>query len=88
MWHPDLHEEHQDRDPALDNYTYYLNREGGILERYLDFNNPQGNSPVAVTNTNRGSTTQPDVEDIKACIREVLSMDLSELDDISSDDEM
>ena len=51
-------------DPALDNYQYYLNREGGILERYLDFNNTQGNSPVAVTNTNRGSTTLPDVEDI------------------------
>ncbi len=51
-------------DPALDNYQYYLNREGGILERYFDFNNPDGNSPVAVTNTNRGSTTLPDVEDI------------------------
>ena len=51
-------------DPALDNYQYYLNREGGILERYLDFNNPEGNSPVQVTNTNRGSTTLPDVEDI------------------------
>ncbi len=51
-------------DPALDNYQYYLNREGGILQRYLDFNNPQGNSPVEVTNTNRGSTTLPDVEDI------------------------
>ncbi|MEH6682472.1 MAG: cell surface protein SprA [Sediminicola sp.] len=51
-------------DPALDNYDYYLNREGSILERYRDFNNPQGNSPVQVTNTNRGSTTLPDVEDI------------------------
>ncbi len=51
-------------DPALDNYIYYLNREGGILERYLDFNNTQGNSPVNVTNTDRGSTTLPDVEDI------------------------
>ncbi|MCE2614074.1 cell surface protein SprA [Flavobacteriaceae bacterium D16] len=51
-------------DPALDNYQYYLNREGGILERYLDFNNPDGNSPVEVTNTNRGSTTLPDVEDV------------------------
>jgi len=51
-------------DPALDNYQYYLNRDGSILERYLDFNNTQGNSPVAVTNTNRGSTTLPDVEDI------------------------
>src|SRR5690606_11115119 len=51
-------------DPALDNYQYYLNRDGGILQRYLDFNNTQGNSPVEVTNTNRGSTTLPDVEDI------------------------
>ncbi len=51
-------------DPALDNFQYYLNREGGILERYVDFNNPDGNSPVQVTNTNRGSTTLPDVEDI------------------------
>lgn len=51
-------------DPSLDNYTYYLARDGGILERYLDFNNPQGNSPVGVTNTDRGSTTLPDVEDI------------------------
>ena len=51
-------------DPALDNYQYYLNRDGNILERYFDFNNPQGNSPVQVTNTNRGSTTLPDVEDI------------------------
>ncbi|WP_394747326.1 T9SS outer membrane translocon Sov/SprA [Spongiimicrobium salis] len=51
-------------DPALDNYQYYLNREGGILERYLDFNNTEGNSPIAVTNTNRGSTTLPDVEDV------------------------
>jgi cell surface protein SprA len=51
-------------DPALDNYQYYLNRDGGILERYRDFNNPQGNSPVQVTNTNRGSTTLPDVEDV------------------------
>ncbi len=51
-------------DPARDNFIYYLNREGGILERYLDFNNPEGNSPVEVTNTNRGSTTLPDVEDV------------------------
>lgn len=51
-------------DPALDNYVYYLNREGSILERYQDFNNPQGNSPVSVTNTDRGSTTLPDVEDV------------------------
>lgn len=51
-------------DPALDNYEYFLQRDGGILNRYLNFNNPQGNSPVQVTNDNRGSTTLPDVEDI------------------------
>ncbi len=51
-------------DPALDNYQYYLNRDGGILQRYLDFNNTEGNSPVTVTNTDRGSTTLPDVEDV------------------------
>ena len=51
-------------DPALDNYQYYLNRDGDIFERYKDFNNPDGNSPVEVTNTNRGSNTLPDVEDI------------------------
>ena len=51
-------------DPALDNYQYYLNREGNIIERYKDFNNPDGNSPVQVDNTNRGSNTLPDVEDI------------------------
>ncbi len=51
-------------DPAGDNYTYFLNREGSILERYSDYNNPDGNSPITVTNTNRGSTTLPDVEDV------------------------
>ncbi len=51
-------------DPALDNYEYFLNREGSILERYLNYNNPDGNSPVQLSNSNRGSTTLPDVEDI------------------------
>ena len=51
-------------DPALDNYEYFLNREGSILERYLNYNNPEGNSPVQLSNSDRGSTTLPDVEDI------------------------
>ncbi|GHC42188.1 T9SS outer membrane translocon Sov/SprA [Ulvibacter litoralis] len=51
-------------DPANDNYEYFLQAEGGILNRYKKYNGTQGNSPVEVTNTNRGSTTQPDVEDI------------------------
>lgn len=60
----DIYTNNPAADPALDNFRYYLDREGSILERYLDFNNPQGNAPVAVTNTKRGSTTLPDVEDI------------------------
>lgn len=51
-------------DPAGDNYTYFLNTDGNVLERYLNYNGTEGNSPVEVSNTNRGSTTQPDVEDI------------------------
>ena len=51
-------------DPALDNYQYYLAAEGDILNRYKNFNNTQGNSPVSVGNTDRGNTTMPDVEDM------------------------
>lgn len=50
-------------DPAGDNYTYFLQAEGDIVTRYKNYNGTQGNSPVEVTNTNRGSTTLPDVED-------------------------
>jgi cell surface protein SprA len=51
-------------DPSKDNYTYYLNTDGDIYERYKQYNGTQGNTPDVFTNTNRGSTTQPDVEDI------------------------
>ena len=51
-------------DPAKDNYTYYLNTEGNIFERYKKYNGQEGNTPDIFTDTNRGSTTQPDVEDI------------------------
>ena len=51
-------------DPANDNYQYYLNREGDIFERYKLYNGQEGNSPENISDTNRGSTTQPDVEDI------------------------
>ncbi|MDT0643366.1 cell surface protein SprA [Zunongwangia sp. F363] len=51
-------------DPSADNYEYFLNTEGGIVERYLNYNNPQGNSPTNVGNTNRGNTTLPTTEDI------------------------
>ncbi|NNK59516.1 MAG: cell surface protein SprA [Flavobacteriaceae bacterium] len=51
-------------DPSNDNYTYFLNTEGNIFERYKQYNGLEGNSPDTFTDTNRGSTTQPDVEDI------------------------
>ncbi len=52
------------QDPAEDNYNYYLNATGTIFDRYKNYNGTEGNSPVNVTDTNRGSTTIPDVEDI------------------------
>ncbi|MFK2819375.1 cell surface protein SprA [Flavobacteriaceae sp. LMIT009] len=51
-------------DPAKDNYTYFLNTEGNLFERYKQYNGLEGNSPDTFTQTNRGSTTEPDVEDI------------------------
>ena len=51
-------------DPANDDYQYFLQAEGNILERYLQYNGSEGNSPVEVSNNNRGNTAQPDVEDI------------------------
>ncbi|KFB01880.1 SprA protein [Mangrovimonas yunxiaonensis] len=51
-------------DPARDNYTYFLNTSGDIFERYRQYNGVDGNSPDTFSDTNRGSTTQPDVEDI------------------------
>nr|WP_262917146.1 cell surface protein SprA [Subsaxibacter sp. CAU 1640] len=51
-------------DPSNDNYTYFLNTDGNIFQRYKKYNGLEGNSPDVFTETNRGSTTQPDVEDI------------------------
>ena len=51
-------------DPANDNYNYFLNKTGSIFERYMDYNGLDGNSPETISNTDRGSSTFPDVEDI------------------------
>ncbi|OIQ29421.1 MAG: cell surface protein SprA [Bacteroidetes bacterium MedPE-SWsnd-G2] len=51
-------------DPSKDNYTYFINADGNIFERYREYNGTEGNSPDEFSDTNRGSTTQPDVEDI------------------------
>jgi cell surface protein SprA len=51
-------------DPAGDNYNFYIQAEGDILERYKNYNGTQGNTPIGFTNNNRGNTTEPDTEDI------------------------
>src|SRR5690606_30634590 len=51
-------------DPSNDNYEYYLNTEGDITSRYANYNGTDGNSPSEVSQTNRGSTTLPTVEDV------------------------
>ncbi|MCR4033958.1 MULTISPECIES: cell surface protein SprA [Flavobacterium] len=53
-----------EEDPAADNYKYYLNTTGGVLDRYKRYNGTENNSAVSVDDPNRGSTTLPDVEDI------------------------
>jgi cell surface protein SprA len=51
-------------DPAADNYQYFLEAQGDVLQRYRGFNGTQGNSPVNLTTDTRGNSTVPDVEDI------------------------
>jgi cell surface protein SprA len=51
-----------DPDPAADDYTYYLNTTGGIVDRYKK-NGVDGNSND-INNPNRAATTVPDVEDV------------------------
>ena len=51
-------------DPAQDNYEFYLSATGNVIERYKNYNGFQGNSPVSLTDNNRGNSTLPDVEDI------------------------
>ena len=51
-------------DASADNYNYYLNATGTILDRYKNYNGLENNSPITVTDTNRGNSTIPDVEDL------------------------
>lgn len=51
-------------DPSADNYNFYLNASGDIIERYKNYNGLENNSPINVTDTNRGNSTLPDVEDL------------------------
>ncbi len=51
-------------DPSADNYEYFLNATGNVLQRYKNFNGLQGNSPVSFSDNDRGAKNLPDVEDI------------------------
>ncbi len=51
-------------DPANDNYSYFLNTEGNLFERYKKYNGVEGNTPDTFSDTQRAGNTQPDVEDI------------------------
>ena len=51
-------------DASADNFNFYLNATGTILDRYKNYNGLEGNSPITVTDTNRGNSTIPDVEDL------------------------
>ena len=51
-------------DPAGDNYQFFLQAQGSIIDRYKNYNGTDGNSPLSFTDQNRGSTTEPDTEDI------------------------
>jgi cell surface protein SprA len=53
-----------EKDPAGDDYTYYLNASGSLLDRYKNYNGVDGNSAVDINDANRASTGVPDVEDI------------------------
>lgn len=59
------------QDPSNDNYVWYRDSKfdavgTGILGRYKNYNNPQGNSPVSSTNSQFSSaaTLYPDNEDL------------------------
>ncbi|WP_240315513.1 cell surface protein SprA [Aquimarina longa] len=51
-------------DPSGDNYRYFLQASGGILERYDKYNGTEGNSPTGLSNDDRGNTTFPTAEDV------------------------
>ncbi|SDR71856.1 cell surface protein SprA [Gillisia sp. Hel1_33_143] len=51
-------------DPAADNYQYFLNSTGSIIDRYRNYNGTDGDSPPNLGDTDRGNTTLPTTEDL------------------------
>ena len=52
------------RTKTWKNYEYFLQADGGILDRYKRYNGFENNTPIAFSDTDRGNTTEPDTEDI------------------------
>ncbi len=58
------------QDPSNDNYVWFrdgkFTNTNGLLERYKNYNNPQGNSPIATNSTefSPAATLYPDNEDL------------------------
>lgn len=55
-------------DPSQDNFLHYLAEEyageANIIQRYKNYNNPQGNSPVLSGSVSNAGTNNPDIEDL------------------------
>ncbi len=65
---PDAYQEFYN-DPSGDDYHYFkgsdYNEKGlGIVDRYMNYNNMEGNSPVSTGSTSTYAKSTPDVEDI------------------------
>ncbi len=53
-----------ENDPANDDFVHYLEAQGGVVERYKKYNNPEGNTPFDQTTQTNGNEVYPDTEDI------------------------
>lgn len=55
-------------DPSQDNFKHYLSEDytgiSNIVQRYKNFNSPQGNSPILSGNTSTSGSNSPDIEDL------------------------
>jgi cell surface protein SprA len=55
-------------DPSSDNFYHYRSDayagESSIIQRYKNFNNPHGNSPILSGNEQNAGTNLPDIEDL------------------------
>ncbi len=55
-------------DPSQDNFKHYLSDDysgvSNIIQRYKDYNNPHGNSPILNGNSSSSGSNAPDIEDL------------------------